>query len=82
MFSCSDLEEVLLLLPFSSVCEMLEMFPALFKQGKSIELIISVFMFLIKIHHGPIVSNRNLLPTIRKVKKLAFKQLNALRVCS
>ncbi|KAK6631604.1 hypothetical protein RUM44_006133 [Polyplax serrata] len=75
----SDLEEVLLLLPFSSVCEMLEMFPALFKQGKSIELIISVFMFLIKIHHGPIVSNRNLLPTIRKVKKLAFKQLNALR---
>lgn len=37
-------------------------------------------MFLIRIHHGPITSNQNLLPVIRKVTELSFKRVEELRV--
>lgn len=66
----SDLEEALLLLPFSNVCEMLEKLPKLAETRKDeTELICKVVLFLFRIHHKPIVTNQVLLPSIQKLIK-------------
>lgn len=66
----SDLEEALLLLPFSNVCEILERLPKIAEKRKDeIELICKVVMFLFRVHHKPIVSNQILLPSIQKLIK-------------
>ncbi|XP_052901489.1 WD repeat-containing protein 3 [Anopheles moucheti] len=64
----SDLEESLLLLPFSAVCELLEKVPKLTLARKDhTELICKVVMFLFRVHQKPIVSNQVLLPVIQKI---------------
>ncbi|KAG5679887.1 hypothetical protein PVAND_009424 [Polypedilum vanderplanki] len=64
----SDLEEALLLLPFSNVCEILERLPKIADQrGDEIELICKVTMFLFRVHHKSIVSNQILLSSIQKL---------------
>ncbi|XP_070498516.1 WD repeat-containing protein 3 [Chironomus tepperi] len=64
----SDLEESLLLLPFSNVCEILERLPKIAETRKDqIELISKVVLFLFRIHHKPIVTNQVLLPSIQKL---------------
>lgn len=66
----NDLEEALLLLPFSNVCEILEKLPSLAEKRKDqSELICKVTIFLFRIHHKPIVNSKTLLPTIRKLIK-------------
>lgn len=66
----SDLEETLLLLPFSCVCEVLERLPKIAETRKDeIELITKVVLFLFRIHHKPIVANQILLPSIQKLIK-------------
>lgn len=64
----SDLEESLLLLPFSNVCEILEKLPKMAATRKDqSELICKVVLFLFRIHHKPIVTNQILLPSIQKL---------------
>lgn len=64
----SDLEESLLLLPFTSVCEILIKLPGILKSRKDqTELICKVVLFLFRIHQKPIVSNQTLLPIIREL---------------
>ena len=64
----NDLEEALLLLPFSNVCEILEKLPNLAETRKDeTELICKVVLFLFRIHHRPIVNNQILLPSIQKL---------------
>ena len=64
----SDLEESLLLLPFSNVCEVLERIPKLTETRKDqTELICKVVLFLFRIHQKPITSNQVLLPTIQDI---------------
>ena len=64
----SDLEEALLLLPFSVVTEILEKLPKLAESRKDqTELICKVVIFLFRIHHKPIVTNQILLPSIQKL---------------
>lgn len=66
----TDLEEALLLLPFSGVCEILEKLPKIAETRKDeVELITKVVLFLFRIHHKPIVSNQVLLPSIQKLIK-------------
>lgn len=66
----TDLEEALLLLPFSAVCEVLEKLPKIAETRKDqIELITKVVLFLFRIHHKPIISNQILLPSIQKLIK-------------
>ncbi|XP_053679771.1 WD repeat-containing protein 3 [Anopheles nili] len=63
----SDLEESLLILPFSAVCELLERISKIISSSKYIdhtELICKVVLFLFRVHHKPIVSNQVLLPAI------------------
>lgn len=66
----SDLEESLLLLPFSIVCEILEKLPKMAAERKDeTELICKVVLFLFRIHHRPIVTSQVLLPSIQKLIK-------------
>ncbi|CRK93008.1 CLUMA_CG006559, isoform A [Clunio marinus] len=63
-----DLEEALLLLPFSCVCEILEKLPVITSQRKDqTELICKIAVFLLKIHHKPIISNRVMLLSIKQL---------------
>ncbi|XP_039970684.1 WD repeat-containing protein 3 [Bactrocera tryoni] len=57
----SDLEEALLLLPFSNVCELLERLPRLIDcHSDQIELLCKVTIFLFKVHMKPISAAKNL----------------------
>ncbi|KAB0792110.1 hypothetical protein PPYR_14071 [Photinus pyralis] len=75
----SDLEESLLLLPFSSVCKILEMLPSLLLNNYQNELVCKIAMFLLKIHHAPIVANHALLSNLRQLNKLAMVKVEELR---
>ncbi|PSN31419.1 WD repeat-containing protein 3 [Blattella germanica] len=75
----SDLEEALLLLPFTSVCELLKQLPALIKRGHQTELVCRTMIFLFRVHHGPIVNNQALLPIVGQLQQLAFSKVNELR---
>lgn len=55
------------------------MLPTMFN-GADIEILCKVSIFLIKIHHAPIVANQTLLPVIRKLEKKLMKYTNELRV--
>lgn len=65
----SDLEEALLLLPFTTVCDLMQRLIPLSKRADCTELISKVVTFLLKIHHGPIVSNQALLSTLKILQK-------------
>lgn len=64
----SDVEEALVLLPFSSVCDILKKIPHLVATRKDqTELLCKVVLFIFKIHQKPIVSNQTLLTTIKDI---------------
>ncbi|XP_057671802.1 WD repeat-containing protein 3 [Diorhabda carinulata] len=75
----SDLEEALLMLPFSSVCEILQAMPALLTRGNQTELVCKISMFLLKLHYGPIVANHSLLTTLEKILKFGNERVGELR---
>lgn len=62
----SDLEEALLLLPFTSVCELLKVLPTIVvKRTDQTEILCKVISFLLRIHRRPIVGNQSLLPAMK-----------------
>ncbi|XP_003486560.1 WD repeat-containing protein 3 [Bombus impatiens] len=75
----SDLEETLLLLPYSAACEILKMLPTLLQSDYHTELITRLALCLIQAHHGPIIATQELLPIIETVKTLAIKKVSELR---
>lgn len=77
---CSDLQEALLLLPFPSVCEILQTLPALVMRGDQTELVCKLLVFLLKIHHAPIVANNSLLSVLKQLQKSAMVKVEELRV--
>lgn len=79
-FFFSDLEETLLLLPYSAACEILQMLPRLLKSNFHTELLTRLTICLIQAHHGPIMSNQNLLLTLETIKPLIFNRISTLRV--
>lgn len=76
-----DMEETLLLLPFSAACEILEMLPKLLKSEYQAEMLCRLAVSLIQAHHGPITGNSDLLPVLEEVRDLAMKRMGDLRVC-
>ncbi|CAH1105470.1 unnamed protein product [Psylliodes chrysocephalus] len=75
----SDLEEALLILPFASVCEILQVLPNLMARGDQTELICKISMFLLKLHYAPIVANHSLLGTLEKLMKFGNEKVKELR---
>ncbi|MGH0165938.1 UNVERIFIED_CONTAM: hypothetical protein FKN15_050152 [Acipenser sinensis] len=74
----SELEESLLVLPFSYVPDLLTLFNEYIQNGLEVELICRCLFFLLRIHFGQITSNQMLLTvmdslrtnTISRVKKI------------
>lgn len=76
----TDLEETLLLLPFTSVCELLKAMPDLIvKRTDQTELISKVVLFLFRIHRKPIVANHTLLPILQPMIANLDRTLNEQR---
>ncbi|XP_073835778.1 WD repeat-containing protein 3 [Musca autumnalis] len=76
----SDLEEALLLLPFSNVCELLEKLPAVLeKRSDEIELLTKVVLFLFKVHMKPITGAKHLKSLLEKLIKALKRDVSALR---
>lgn len=64
----SDLEETLVLLPFTSVCDLLKCLPQIIsKRTDQTELLCKVITFLFRIHKKPIIGNQTLLPSIQQM---------------
>ncbi|EDV98635.1 WD repeat-containing protein 3 [Drosophila grimshawi] len=82
----SDMEESLLLLPFSIVCELLERLPALITQRPDeVELLCRVTVFLFKVHMKPIAAAKSMKPLLLKLLGLLkhdIKQLRDLTGCN
>ncbi|CAK1547083.1 unnamed protein product [Leptosia nina] len=75
----SDLEEALLLLPFSTACELLKMLTTLLERSDQTELLCRLAIFLLKIHHAPLVANQQLLKYLIQIQAKATMRLNELR---
>lgn len=75
----SDMEEALLILPFSAVCEILQLIPPLIDRGDNTELLCKVSIFLSKLHHAPIVANQALFPVMQKLQKTGMSKVEELR---
>ncbi|KOC59058.1 WD repeat-containing protein 3 [Habropoda laboriosa] len=75
----SDLEETLLLLPYSAACEILKQIPKLLQSDYHTELIARLALCLVQAHHGPIVATQELLPILETVKTLATRKVSELR---
>ncbi|XP_015110704.1 WD repeat-containing protein 3 [Diachasma alloeum] len=74
-----DMEETLLLLPFSAACQILSTLPTLLRSEYQAEMLSRLAVNLIQAHHGPIVANSDLLPVLEEVRDLAMKRIGHLR---
>lgn len=78
----NDLEEALVILPFSYVCQLLQRLPILLEQSKDqSELLFKITFFLFRIHQRPIVNHKTLLPIIKELIPKINNILKDLRDC-
>lgn len=77
----SELEESLLRIPFGNVLQLLPQLISLLErpQQPHTEIVCRTALFLVRVHHGPIMSSTSLLPTIRKLHMLAASKIAELR---
>ncbi|XP_034249502.1 WD repeat-containing protein 3 [Thrips palmi] len=77
----SELEECLLRVPFGSVLQLLPQLITLLEkpQQPHTEIVCRTALFLVRVHHGPIMSTSSLLPTIRHLHMLAASKIAELR---
>ncbi|EGW05814.1 WD repeat-containing protein 3 [Cricetulus griseus] len=71
----SELEEALLVLPFSYVPDILKLFNEFIQMGSDIELLCRCLFFLLRIHFGQITSNQMLVPVIEKLKETTISKV-------
>lgn len=76
----SDLEESLILLPFSSVCDILgRIHEMLNKRKDQTELIVKIALLLFRIHHKTIVGNQTFLPILQKMLRRLDQAVTEMR---
>ncbi|NXD21647.1 WDR3 protein, partial [Spelaeornis formosus] len=75
----SELEESLLVLPFSYVPDLLRLFNEYIQQGSNVELLCRALLFLLKIHFGQITSNHMLVTVIENLKKTTISRVSEVR---
>ncbi|GAB1287913.1 WD repeat-containing protein 3 [Apodemus speciosus] len=71
----SELEEALLVLPFSYVPDILTLFNEFIQTGSDVELLCRCLFFLLRIHFGQITSNQMLVPVIEKLKETTISKV-------
>ncbi|XP_065338658.1 WD repeat-containing protein 3 [Cloeon dipterum] len=72
----SDTEEALLLLPFSCVSSLLSRIPYLLRKGRDIETVARSLLFLVKVHHEPILQTKKLLSAIKELSTLSIGSID------
>ncbi|XP_028344757.1 WD repeat-containing protein 3 isoform X2 [Physeter macrocephalus] len=75
----SELEESLLVLPFSYVPDILKLFNEFIQLGSDVELLCRCLFFLLRIHFGQITSNQMLVPVIEKLKETTISKVSQVR---
>ncbi|XP_037094610.1 WD repeat-containing protein 3-like [Pollicipes pollicipes] len=75
----SELEESLLVLPFSYVTDLLYILERLVAGSGEVELVCRCLCFLMRVHHGQIVNNGVLAPVIERLRAAAGRQVQQLR---
>ncbi|PNI26423.1 WDR3 isoform 5 [Pan troglodytes] len=75
----SELEESLLVLPFSYVPDILKLFNEFIQLGSDVELICRCLFFLLRIHFGQITSNQMLVPVIEKLRETTISKVSQVR---
>ncbi|NXP45121.1 WDR3 protein, partial [Heliornis fulica] len=75
----SELEESLLVLPFSYVPDLLRLFNEYINLGSEVELLCRALLFLLKIHFGQITSNHMLVSVIENLKKTTISRVSGAR---
>nr|DBA34631.1 TPA: hypothetical protein GDO54_002177 [Pyxicephalus adspersus] len=75
----SELEESLLVLPFSYVPDLLTLFRDYILRSQEVELICRCLFFLLKIHFGQITSNQMLLGVIEDLKNCTISRVSEVR---
>lgn len=75
----SELEEALLVLPFSTATELLSILEVLLNNGWDTELTCRCLLFLLKIHHGQVTSTQVLLPVIDRLRAQTTRRTDQLK---
>ncbi|XP_050777129.1 WD repeat-containing protein 3 isoform X2 [Gopherus flavomarginatus] len=75
----SELEESLLVLPFSYVPDLLVLFNEHIQRGLEVELLCRALLFLLRIHFGRITSNQLLVTVIENLKKTTISKVSEVR---
>lgn len=58
----------------------MQLLPALIERGDQVELVTKLALFLLKIHHVPLIANHSLLSTLKKLEKLISVKVKEMRV--
>jgi len=75
----SELEESLLVLPFSYVIDLLRLINRWVHNSWEVELCARCLFFLLRVHHNQIVANQVLLDTIESSRNIVTKQLKEIK---
>ena len=75
----SELEESLLVLPFSYVIDLLKVLEVFIDSSWEVELSCRCLFFLLRVHHGQITSNLVLLPVIDRLRQKTQDRVSELR---
>nr|CAB3226290.1 WD repeat-containing protein 3 [Phallusia mammillata] len=65
----SELEESLLVMPFSYVPDLLTLLNTFVTRGREVELVCRVMFFLLRVHHGRITSNQMLVEVLDDLRR-------------
>lgn len=78
----SELEEILLTLPFDYVRKLLIILVIFLERGWDVELVVRCATFLLKVNFGQIAASPTLLPVVHKLKTFILERTNHLRACA
>ncbi|XP_078088813.1 WD repeat-containing protein 3 [Mustelus asterias] len=75
----SEMEESLLVLPFSYIPDLLTLFNEYIQLSREVELVCRCLFFLLRIHFGQITSNQMLLTVIDSLRKNTIGKINEIK---
>lgn len=75
----SELEETLLVLPFSYTIDLLRGISELMDRGWEVELCCRSLFFLLRVHSGQIITTSAMVGLVDKLRKVTLKEVNSLR---
>ncbi|KAK3576496.1 hypothetical protein CHS0354_034171 [Potamilus streckersoni] len=75
----SELEEALLVLPFSYVIDLMKIFDIFISHSWEVELTCRCLFFLLRIHHGQITTNQVLLPIVDRLRSQTKERVRVMK---